>query len=171
MNYENQLLLIEQYLDKADRLINQLFPEINVKRKFKRSLVDGLVDTINFITENLNAVDGKRCDELINKLKTSSNTQKLISLEQTQILNNTINTFTSDINNLVKNQYLLNENLNKIILNLQLKMKNIEEHFQLIKFINALTEPPIKFITNRQQRLNSSITRYFTEFTETTNDY
>jgi hypothetical protein len=125
INYDNQLLLIQQYLDKTDQLIDQLFPEIHTTHKFKRAIFDGLGTLIKFITGNLNAEDGKRYDELINKLITSSDTQKTVLQEQTQILNDSINIFSSNIKNLAKNQELLNENLNKVILNTEFEIDEI----------------------------------------------
>lgn len=125
LNYKNQLLLIQQYLDKSDQLIDQLFPEIHINSKSKRAIVDGLGSVIKFITGNLDAADGKRYDELIQKLIKSSDTQKIVLQEQAQILNDTINTFTLNIKNLAKNQELLNENLNKIILDTKIEIDQI----------------------------------------------
>lgn len=166
LNYENQLLLVQQYLEKADQLINQLFPEIYIKTKSKRSIADGLGDIIKFITGNLNAEDGKRYDELIDKLIKSSDTQKLVLQEQTQILNETINTFSINIKNLARNQKLLNENLNKIILDTKLKVYDIlgtistyailDQSIQSLElFILTCTdlETSLTFAQNRQLHL------------------
>lgn len=111
INHKNQLLILKQYINKADQLLNQLFPEIQINRP-KRSLIEGLGNVIKFITGNLDAEDGRRYEKIISKLNQDLDTQKYILSEQAQILNETL----SAVHDLSENQKLLNSNLNKILL-------------------------------------------------------
>lgn len=111
INHNNQLLIIRQFINKADQLLNQLFPEFQINRK-KRGLADGLGTVVKFITGNLNAEDGERYEKLINKLSQTSDSHNNALIEQARILNDTLST----IKDLSDNQKFLNDNLNKIIL-------------------------------------------------------
>lgn len=112
INHNNQLLILKQYINKADQLLYQLFPEKQTTRQ-KRGIIDGAGTMIKFVTGNLDARDGQRYEDMISKLTHDSESQKNILLEQAQILNNTIST----IRDISENQNLLKDNLNRILLN------------------------------------------------------
>lgn len=122
-DYNNQLQILQNYLIEADKLLNQLFPD--QKLRSKRSLIDGLGSLIKFVTGNLDASDGQRFENQIEILTKSTNQQKTILLEQAQILNDTIQTFSDNLNRISENQRTLNQNLNKWILDTNLKMHSI----------------------------------------------
>ncbi|KAF5274145.1 hypothetical protein FQR65_LT04543 [Abscondita terminalis] len=162
INHNNQLLILKQYIKKADRLLNQLFPKIQIDRQ-KRSLIEGLGTVIKFITGNLSADDGRRYESIISKLKHETETHKNILLEQAQILNDTIST----VHDLSENQKLLNNNLNKIFLD-NVKIHRIlteastysviDESIQSLQlFINVWTELEIALTFAQKQQLHLSL--------------
>lgn len=163
-DYDNQLLILKQYLQKTDQLINQLFP---TKRIHKRSIADGLGSFIKILTGNLDAKDGQRYEQLINTLSQSSEKQKTILLEQTQILNDTINTFSENIRQLSQNQNILNANLHKMFKQVNKDMNVIfgkvstqtlldQSIFSLQLLINTLEEleNSLTFAQNHQVHLS-----------------
>lgn len=130
ISHNNFLLIISQYLDKADRLIKQIFPEISLRKK--RGLIDGLGTVFKFLTGNLDASDGERYEKTILKLQNRNDIHNKILLEQTHILNDTLGA----IQNLKNNQDLLNSNLNKIIL----QHDDLERHISAVSVRNVLNE-------------------------------
>lgn len=160
ISHNNILLIISQYLEKSDRLIEQIFPENNSRSK--RGLVDGLGSIFKFLTGNLDASDGEKYENTITKLQKDSDIHNRILLEQTQILNDSINA----IRTLKTNQDLLNANLNKIILQNDkineliptLSVRNVlnEAVFSLQLFINIWIEleNALTFAQNQQMHMS-----------------
>lgn len=164
-DYNNQLQLLQNYLTEADRLLNQLFPE--QKFRPKRSLIDGLGSLVKFITGNLDASDGQRFENQIDLLTKSTNQQKTILLEQAQILEDTIQTFTDGLERISENQKSLNKNLNKLILDTNIKIHSIlgtlttstllEQSIQSLQlFINTWSnlETALTFAQNQQLHIS-----------------
>lgn len=150
MNHNNQLSILNQYVSKTDKLIDQLFPHNNIR--IKRGLIDGVGHIFKFLTGNLDSTDGKRYDQLIEKLIKSDQNQNDILMEQAHVLNDTLST----VIDLGKSQELLNNNLNKIILN----NKKIQETLATLSIGNALNEAiqSMQLLIDYWMELETSIT-------------
>lgn len=155
-SHDNQLLILNQYLKKSDSLIQQLFPE-KLPIRIKRELLDGIGSVIRFITGNLDAKDGKRYDEAIQRLTQSSDIQKTILQEQTVILNTTINSFNENIQKLALNQKTIAQNLQDFILKYQNTYSEVTGNLLTISTLLEATQTLQLFI-NTFMELETSLT-------------
>ncbi|XP_074035516.1 uncharacterized protein [Leptinotarsa decemlineata] len=111
---KNYLHIMDQQLHEIEDKLTQLFPTLILTR-IKRGLINVLGSFVKVITGNLDAEDGQRYEDAIQKIQGQQNKQKMLLDEQISLTTKAIEKFNSTIHTLARNQ-----------LTIQLKLEQLE---------------------------------------------
>lgn len=111
-SFYNSYNLAQSFENKIISQINQLNPSFHTRPK--RGLINGLGSIIKSITGNLDQEDAEKYERAIKTLSNNQNKIKTIVQDQISLLEKSIQTFQSNIQNLTSNQILLKQRIDQI---------------------------------------------------------
>lgn len=107
LNYQ---YILEHILQEIKVKLNELFPNYFTNRK-RRGLVNFLGGVVKAITGNLDAEDGQRYEETLQKLEAQQTKQKILAEKQISLTVTAIEKFNTTISKLTTNQATLKEKI------------------------------------------------------------
>lgn len=143
-NYEqefhNSFYLLSSLETKIWTQIKQLNPLEN--KRNKRGLINALGSVIKLITGNLDQQDAENYDKIIATLSENQSNMKIIMKDQTSLIQESINNFAKNIENLGNNQIIIRERIMKMenaTNDIKLKNMKLKNYFLIQMIVSELT--------------------------------